>query len=54
MGAAELDLIEERDGWRHARVENRIHSSLGRIPSKRFAINATWVTCALTAVDLIA
>ena len=54
MGAAQLDLIEERDGWRNARVESRIRSSLGRIPSKRFAINATWGTCARAAVDIVA
>jgi Transposase DDE domain group 1 len=77
---AQLDLIEERDGWRytcfatdtpagqhgwldarhrsHARVEDRIRcgkdTGLGRFPSKKFAINATWLTCTLTAIDLIA
>jgi hypothetical protein len=77
---AQLDLIEERDGWRytcfatdtsvgqhawldarhrsHARVEDRIRTGkdtgLGRFPSKRFAINAAWLACALTAIDLIA
>jgi hypothetical protein len=77
---AQLDLIEERDGWRytrfatdtgigqhawldarhrsHARVEDRIRcgkdTGLGKLPSKRFAINAAWLVCALTAIDLIA
>jgi Transposase DDE domain group 1 len=77
---AQLDLIEERDGWRytcfatdtpagqhawldarhrsHARVEDRIRcgkdTGLGKFPSKKFAINAAWLTCSLTAIDLIA
>jgi hypothetical protein len=77
---AQLDLIEERDGWRynclatdtavgqhawldarhrsHARVEDRIRcgkdTGLGRFPSKQFAINAAWLACTLTAIDLIA
>jgi hypothetical protein len=77
---AQLDLIEERDGWRytcfatdtptgqhawldarhrsHARVEDRIRTGkdtgLGRFPSRHFAINAAWLICALTAIDLIA
>ena len=77
---AQLDLIEERDGWRytcfatdtavgqhawldarhraHARVEDRIRcgkdTGLARMPSKRFAINAAWLTCVLTAIDLFA
>ena len=77
---AQLDLIEERDGWRytcfatdtaigqhafldarhrgHARVEDRIRcgkdTGLGRFPSKLFAINAAWLACALTAIDLLA
>jgi hypothetical protein len=77
---AQLDLIEERDGWRytcfatdtqvgqhawldarhrsHARVEDRIRcdkdTGLGRMPSRAFAINAAWLSCALTAIDLIA
>jgi hypothetical protein len=77
---AQLDLIEERDGWRytcfatdtqvgqhawldarhrcHARVEDRIRcgkdAGLGRFPSQRFAINQAWLTCVLTAIDLIA
>jgi hypothetical protein len=77
---AQLDLIEERDGWRytclatdtatgqlqwldarhrsHARVEDRIRcgkdTGLNRMPSKRFAINSAWLTCALMAIDLIA
>lgn len=77
---AQLDLIEERDGWRytcfatdtttgqhawldarhrsHARVEDRIRcgkdTGLGRFPSRQFAINQAWLTCVLTAIDLIA
>ena len=77
---AQLDLIEERDGWRytcfatdtpygqhawldarhraHARVEDRIRTGkdtgLGRFPSKVFAINSAWLTCALMAIDLLA
>ena len=77
---AQLDLYEERDGWRypcfatdtrtgqhawldarhrsHARVEDRIRcgkdAGLGRFPSRLFAINAAWLSCALTAIDLIA
>jgi len=77
---AQLDLIEERDGWRytcfatdtgvgqhawldtrhrsHARVEDRIRcgkdTGLGRFPSKKFAINAAWLACTLTAIDLTA
>jgi len=77
---AQLDLIEEADGWRytcfatdtdhgqhawldarhrsHARVEDRIRcgkdTGLNRFPSKLFAINQAWLTCALTAIDLIA
>ncbi len=77
---AQLDLIEEADGWRytcfatdtpvgqhawldarhrsHARVEDRIRcgkdTGLNRFPSKQFAINQAWLTCALTAIDLIA
>jgi hypothetical protein len=77
---AQLDLIEQRDGWRytclatdtasgqlqwldarhraHARVEDRIRcgkdTGLARFPSKLFAINAAWLTCALIAIDLIA
>jgi hypothetical protein len=77
---AQLDLIEERDGWRytcfatdtrieqhawldarhrtHARVEDRIRcgkdTGLGRMPSRQFAINQAWLTCAMTAIDLIA
>ena len=42
----------------HARVEDRIRTGkdtgLGRMPSRRFSINAAWLTCALTAIDLIA
>ncbi len=77
---AQLDLIEEADGWRytcfatntdhgqhafldarhrsHARVEDRIRcgkdTGLSRFPSKLFAINQAWLTCALTAIDLLA
>jgi hypothetical protein len=77
---AQLDLIEEHDGWRytcfatdtpagqhawldarhrsHARVEDRIRcakdTGLGRFPSRQFAINAAWLICALTAIDLLA
>ncbi len=77
---AQLNLIEERDGWRytcfatdtrtgqhawldarhraHARVEDRIRcgkdTGLRRFPSKLFAINAAWLTCALIAIDLLA
>jgi hypothetical protein len=77
---AQLDLIEERDGWRytcfatdtgtgqhawldarhrsHARVEDRIRcgkdTGLGRFPSRSFAINAVWLACTLTAIDLLA
>jgi hypothetical protein len=77
---AQLDLIEERDGWRytcfatdtrtgqhawldarhrsHARVEDRIRcgkdTGLARMPSKRFTINQAWLSCVLTAIDLIA
>jgi hypothetical protein len=77
---AQLDLIEDRDGWRytcfatdtaagqhawldarhraHARVEDRIRTGkdtgLGRLPSNRFAINAAWLACTLTAIDLLA
>jgi hypothetical protein len=76
---AQLDLIEERDGWRytcfatdtqvgqhawldarhrsHARVEDRIRcgkdTGLARFPSRSFAINQAWLTCVLTAIDLI-
>jgi hypothetical protein len=42
----------------HARVEDRIRTGkdtgLGRMPSRLFAINAAWLACALTAIDLIA
>jgi hypothetical protein len=42
----------------HARVEDRIRcgkdTGLGRFPSRQFAINAAWLACALTAIDLIA
>lgn len=42
----------------HARVEDRIRTAkdtgLGRFPSRLFAINAAWLTCALTAIDLLA
>jgi len=42
----------------HARVEDRIRcgkdTGLGRFPSRQFAINAAWLTCALTAIDLLA
>ena len=77
---AQLDLIEEADGWRytcfatdtrtgqhawldarhrsHARVEDRIRcgkdTGLGRFPSRQFAINQAWLTCVLSAIDLIA
>ena len=77
---AQLDLIEETDGWRytcfatdtrtgqhawldarhrsHARVEDRIRcgkdTGLGRFPSRQFAINQAWLTCVLSAIDLIA
>jgi hypothetical protein len=75
---AQLDLIEEHDGWRYtcfatdtghgqhawldarhrAHVEDRIRTGkdtgLGRFPSKLFAINHAWLTCALMAIDLIA
>jgi Transposase DDE domain group 1 len=77
---AQLDLIEERDGWRytcfatdtpagqhawldarhraHARVEDRIRcgkdTGLGKFPSKKVAINQTWLACTLTAIDLLA
>jgi hypothetical protein len=40
----------------HARVEDRIrctkNTGLARLPSRQFAINATWVELALTAADL--
>ena len=29
-------------------------TGLGRFPSRQFAINAAWLTCALTAIDLLA
>jgi hypothetical protein len=77
---AQLDLFEERDGWRytcfatdtpigqhawldarhrsHARVEDRIRcgkdTGLSRLPSRSFAINAAWLACTLTAIDLLA
>ena len=77
---AQLDLIEEADGWRytcfatdtrtgqhawldarhrsHARVEDRIRcgkdTGLGRFPSRQFPINQAWLTCVLSAIDLIA
>lgn len=77
---AQLDLIEERDGWRytafatdtqvgqharldarhraHARVEDRIRTGkdtgIGRMPSRQYQVNAAWLACALTAIDLIA
>jgi len=75
---AQLDLIEEADGWRytcfatdtrtgqhaaldarhrsHARVEDRIRcdTGLGRFPSRQFAINQAWLTCVLSAMDLLA
>lgn len=77
---AQLDLIEERDGWRytclatdtrtgqhawldarhraHAGVEDCIRcgkdTGIGRLPSKLFTINAAWLACALTAIDLLA
>jgi Transposase DDE domain group 1 len=42
----------------HARVEDRIRcakdTGLGRFPSRQFAINAAWLVCALTAIDLLA
>jgi hypothetical protein len=42
----------------HARVEDRIRTGkdtgLGRMPSRQFAINAAWLACALTAIDLLA
>jgi hypothetical protein len=42
----------------HARVEDRIRcgkdTGLGKLPSKKFAINQAWLACALTAIDLIA
>ena len=42
----------------HARVEDRIRcgkdTGLGRMPSRQFGINAAWLTCALTAIDLLA
>jgi hypothetical protein len=42
----------------HARVEDRIRcgkdTGLGRFPSRQFAINQAWLTCALSAIDLIA
>jgi Transposase DDE domain group 1 len=41
----------------HARVEDRIRcgkdTGLSRFPSQRFAINQAWLTCVLTAIDLI-
>ena len=41
----------------HARVEDRIRcakdTGLGRLPSRQFAINAAWLTLAMTAIDLI-
>jgi len=43
---------------RHARVEDRIRcgkdTGLGRFPSRQFAINQAWLTCVLSAIDLIA
>jgi hypothetical protein len=42
----------------HARVEDRIRcgkaTGFGRFPSRDFAINATWLELALTAIDLLA
>ena len=42
----------------HARVEDRIRcgkdTGYGRLPSRRFAINAVWLQLALTAADLLA
>jgi hypothetical protein len=42
----------------HARIEDRIRcgkdTGLGRFPSRQFAINAAWLVCALTAIDLLA
>jgi hypothetical protein len=42
----------------HARVEDRIRcakdTGLGRFPSRQFNINAAWLVCALTAIDLLA
>jgi hypothetical protein len=42
----------------HARVEDRIRcgkdTGLRRFPSRVFAINAAWLACALTAIDLLA
>jgi hypothetical protein len=42
----------------HARVEDRIRSlkqtGIGRLPSREFGINQTWLQLALTAADLIA
>jgi hypothetical protein len=40
----------------HARVEDRIRTGkdtgLGRMPSRQFAINAAWLACALTAIEI--
>ena len=42
----------------HARVEDRIRTGkdtgIGRFPSRSFAINAVWLSTALTAIDLLA
>jgi hypothetical protein len=42
----------------HARVEDRIRTGkdtgFGHFPSREFAINATWLQLALTAIDLLA
>jgi Transposase DDE domain group 1 len=77
---AQLDAIEERDGYRytahatdtrtgqhawldarhraHARVEDRIRcgrtTGLGRLPSRKFAINQAWLTATMIANDLLA
>lgn len=42
----------------HARVEDPIRTGkdtgIGRFPSRDFSINAVWLTCALSAIDLLA
>lgn len=37
----------------HARVEDRIRTGLGRLPSRILAIDAAWLTAAMIAVDLL-
>ncbi|MBC7307630.1 MAG: IS1380 family transposase [Dietzia sp.] len=56
-GTGQLAFLEARHRA-HARVEDRIRhakdSGLGRLPSRQFAINSTWLMLTAIAADLIA